>query len=411
MPSPTVDSQRLSATLELLGNIGETPEGMQRIAFSAADVEGRCYVMELMRQSGLSVRVDTAGNIIGRRSGREDQRPAIGMGSHVDSVPSGGKYDGALGVLGAIEAVRTLGDRGIVTRHPIEVLVFANEEGARVNRLLGSRAMAGLWETSDFEAVDSEGKGTAEHLNAIGGELLKVEEARRGRGELQAYLELHIEQGPILHQSGIPVGVVSGISGMAVFKVLIRGVANHAGTTPMDSRHDALLTASRLALAVNTMVTQEETCRVGTVGTISVKPNAVNVIPGEVELGVEFRDIDMGSLENAERRLNEVARTLATDTATAIEVQRVGLGQSSPITTAMRDVVAEAAQRLELVSHTIPSGAGHDAQAMATITEAGMIFVPSVEGISHSPQEYTSARDCANGASVLLNALLILDEK
>ncbi len=412
MPELTVNSQRLNATLEALGRIGETPEGMQRIAFSPADVEGRHYVMELMRQAGLSVRIDHAGNIIARRGGREERAPAIAMGSHVDTVPNGGKYDGALGVLGAIEAVRALNDQGTVTRHPVEVLVFTNEEGTSFHRwLLGSRAMAGLWEPADFNAVDSEGVGIAERLKAIGGDLAQVGEARRRRGELHTYLELHIEQGPVLYQSGISIGVVSGITGRVVFQVGIKGAANHAGTTPMDARQDALLAASRLTLAVNTIVTQEETCRVGTVGTVVVKPNAVNVIPGEVELGIEFRDIDMGRVGDAERRLNEVAPEIAAATGTEIEVRRLELGQSCPIGNRIQGVVAEAARRLRLSSRTVPSGAGHDAQAMAAIAEAGMVFVPSVAGISHSPREYTSPEDCANGASVLLNALLIMDEE
>ena len=412
MPASTVNSQRLSSTLEALGRIGETPEGMQRIAFSAADVEGRRYVMELMRQAGLSVRIDPAGNIIARRPGSEAQAPAIAMGSHVDTVPSGGKYDGALGVLAAIEAVRTLNDLDIATRHPVEVLVLTNEEGTRFQRwLLGSRAMAGLWDAADFSAVDSEGTTIAEHLRAIGGDVARVDEARRGNGELHSYLELHIEQGPVLQQAGIPIGVVSGITGRAVFEVQVKGMANHAGTTPMEARRDALLTASRFTLAVNAIVVQEETCRVGTVGTAAVRPNASNVIPGEVVLGVEFRDIDMGRLENAEDRLNQVARELSIATDTEISVRRLEMGQSCIIGNRIQDILADAARRLGLDTRTIPSGAGHDAQAIAAITESGMLFVPSVGGISHSPEEYTAPQDCANGASVLLNALLILDEE
>ena len=377
MPVPTVNSQRLNTTLESLGRIGETPEGMQRIAFSPADVDGRHYVMELMRQVGLSVRVDPAGNIIARRPGQDEQAPAIAMGSHVDTVPSGGKYDGALGVLAAIEALRTLNDLEVTTRHPIEALVFTNEEGTSFHRwLLGSRAMAGLWESADFNAVDSEGVGIAQHFKAIGGDVAQIDEARRQPGELRAYLELHIEQGPILHRAGIPIGVVSGITGRVMFQVRVKGVANHAGTTPMDTRRDALVAASRLALATNALVTEEETCRVGTVGTMEVKPNAVNVIPGEVELGVEFRDIDMACLANVERRFNEVANELAASTDTVIEVRRLELGQSCPIGSETQEVVAEASQRLELAHRTIPSGAGHDAQAMAAITEAGIDFRP-----------------------------------
>lgn len=411
MSSPTVNSQRLSATLQALGRIGETPEGMQRIAFSPADVDGRRYVIELMRQAGLTTKIDFAGNIIARRPGLDESSPAIAMGSHVDTVPSGGKYDGALGVLGAIEAVRTLNDQNITTRHPVEVLVFTNEEGTTFHRwLLGSRAMAGLWEPADFDAVDSVGVGIGEHLKAIDGDLTRVGDASRRDESLHAYLELHIEQGPVLHQAGIPVGVVMGITGRAVYQVTVKGAANHAGTTPMDLRHDALLVASRLPIAVNAIVTEEEICRVGTVGMVAVKPNALNVVPGEVELGIEFRDIDMARLSEAERRLNEVATELGDATDTEIDVRRLEMGQSCPVDANMQDVVAEASRRLGLTYRTLPSGAGHDAQAMAAITRAAMVFVPSVEGISHSPHEYTPPGDCANGASVLLNALLLLDE-
>ena len=411
MSEPAVNSERLKSTLEILGRIGETPEGMQRVAYSPADVEGRRYVMELMRSAGLSVRVDPAGNIIGRRQGKDDSAPVIGVGSHVDTVPKGGKYDGALGVLAALEAITTLRDSGITTLHPLEMLVFTNEEGTRFNRwLLGSRAMAGLWEPADYDAVDAEGVGMARHLKAIGGDLDRIGEAKRPSKDFRGYLELHIEQGPLLEQSGISIGVVSGITGRSVFDVRVKGAANHAGTTPMDARSDALLAASRLTLATNAMVTQEEMCRVGTVGIMRVSPNAGNVIPGEVEMGVEFRDMDMSRLKEVERRLNQVVLELAAATDTEIEINLVEMGQSCPISANVQEVVAESARRLRLESRSITSGAGHDAQAMSAITESGMLFVPSVGGISHSPLEYTTPEDCANGANVLLNALLIMDD-
>ena len=411
MAAPTVNGRRLNATLEALGKIGDTPEGMQRVAFSPADVDGRRYVMDLMAEAGLQVRMDAAGNIIGRREGRDGNAPAIALGSHVDTVPSGGKYDGALGVLAAIESARTLDDHGITTRHPLEVLVFTNEEGTTFNRwLLGSRAMAGTWDQADLEAADPAGVGLAEYFPRIGGDFDRVEEAARRKGDLHAYLELHIEQGPVLHRAGVPVGVVSGITGRSVFRVIAKGTANHAGTTPMDNRRDALLAASRLITAVNTIVAEEETCRVGTVGTVAVRPtSAVNVIPGEVEMGVEFRDINMESLDHAERRLNEAARDVAAATDTEVLVSRLERGLSCPIGGDVQGVVARAARNLGLESTVIPSGAGHDAQAIANITRAGMIFVPSVDGISHSREEYTTPQDCVNGANVLLNAVLDLD--
>ena len=411
MTVPKVDAHRLNGTLEALGDIGSTSDGMQRIAFSPSDVEGRHYLVGLMREAGLTVRVDSAANIIARRDGRNRQSPAIAMGSHADTVPNGGKYDGALGVLGAIEVVRALKDLDIVTRHPIEVLNFTNEEGTRYQRwLFGSRAMAGLLEPADLEAVDSEGVSIAERLKAVGGDMQKISEAKRQQGELGAYLELHIEQGPVLHQTGTSIGVVTGITGRMVLHVQVKGAANHAGTTPMNARRDSLLSASRVIQAVNAIAASEEVCRVGTVGMASVTPNAVNVVPGEVGLGVEFRDIDMSRLEEAGRRMKEVSREIAEATGTEIFVSQVEFGQSAPTTRELQDMVTAASQRLGLTSHHIPSGAGHDAQAMGAITDIAMIFVPNLDGISHSPLEYATPEACADGANVLLNSLLIADE-
>ena len=411
MTVPKVDAHRLNGTLEALGDIGSTSDGMQRIAFSPSDVEGRHYLVGLMREAGLTVRVDSAANIIARRGGRNRQSPAIAMGSHADTVPSAGKYDGALGVLGAIEVVRALKDLDIVTRHPIEVLNFTNEEGTRYQRwLFGSRAMAGLLEPADLEAVDSEGVSIAERLKAVGGDMQKISEAKRQQGELGAYLELHIEQGPVLHQTGTSIGVVTGITGRMVLHVQVKGAANHAGTTPMNARRDSLLSASRVIQAVNAIAASEEVCRVGTVGMASVTPNAVNVVPGEVGLGVEFRDIDMSRLEEAGRRMKEVSREIAEATGTEIFVSQVEFGQSAPTTRELQDMVTAASQRLGLTSHHIPSGAGHDAQAMGAITDIAMIFVPNLDGISHSPLEYATPEACADGANVLLNSLLIADE-
>ena len=411
MPAPVVNSERLNSTLHTLGQIGDSPAGMQRVAFSPEDVRGRAYAMELMDQAGLKVSIDAAGNIIGRRNGANPKLLPIALGSHVDSVPNGGKYDGALGSLSAIEDARTLNDLRTVTEHPVEVLVFTNEEGTRFNRwLLGSRAMAGLWEDGDRQAVDSEGIGIAEHLRAIGGDLDKVAEAVRHPGEIHAYLELHIEQGPILHRSGIPIGVVSGITGRAVYEVSVKGFANHAGTTPMDARRDALLAASKLTVAVNTIVTEEEICRSGTVGAMKVHSDTINVIPGQVDIGMEFRDIDLDRMIEAERRFRYVAQEMSDSTGLEVDIHEVEMGSPCPIDPEIREVIAQSASNLGLAHRSLPSGAGHDAQAMATITRSGMIFVPSVDGISHSPQEYTSPEDCVNGANTLLNALLLLDK-
>ena len=412
MPQAVINPQRLNHSLQELGRIGDTPQGMQRLAFTPSDVAGREYAMTLMRRAGMEVRIDAGGNIIARKSGADPDLAAIAMGSHLDTVPNGGKYDGALGVMGGIEVVQALADANVTLRHPVEVLVFTNEEGTRFHRwLFGSRAMAGALEPGDLTAADDEGVLMSARLSDIQGNMSRVEQAARQAGELGAYLELHIEQGPTLHQTGTPIGVVTGITGRWVYEANITGTANHAGTTPMSGRHDALVSASRLVLEVQRMASDLEICRVGTAGTLQVYPNAVNVVPGQVKLGVEFRDLEMGSLAAAETELRSVAAAIARTDGVEIDINRFESTQSCPIQPGMQELVAAASERAGLSHRRLPSGAGHDAQSMAGITDAAMVFVPSVEGISHAPGEYSTPEDCANGAQVLMELLLLADQR
>ncbi|MDE2779077.1 MAG: M20 family metallo-hydrolase [Chloroflexota bacterium] len=407
-----INAARLNRTLAELGRIGETPQGMMRLAYSPFDIQGREYVTGLMRQAGLEVRIDPAGNVIARKPGSDPSLPAIALGSHTDTVPNGGKYDGALGVLGAVEVARTLAENAHTLRHSLELIIFTNEEGTRFHRwLLGSRAMAGLLEAEDYDAVDEEGVGIEQRLADIGGDLSRIDQARRYPGELAAYFELHIEQGPTLHQSGIPLGAVTGITGRFVFKVQVTGMANHAGTTPMPNRHDALAAASHLVLATQRLATVDEICRVATVGNLQVTPNAVNVVPGEVALGVEFRDVDTNSLSAAETTLRRSAAEIADANRVEISINQVEAARAVPMPARMQNIVAEAADQAGLQFQSLPSGAGHDAQSIAAITDAGMVFVPSIDGISHSPNEFTLPADCANGAQALLNMLLMADAR
>ena len=410
--SLNINAGRLNRTLAELGRIGETPQGMMRLAYSPFDIQGREYAIALMRQAGLDVRIDPAGNVIARKPGSDPSLPPIALGSHTDTVPNGGKYDGALGVLGAIEVAQTLAENAHTLRHPLELIIFTNEEGTRFHRwLLGSRAMAGLLESEDYDAVDEEGVGIEQRLADIGGDLSRIDQARRYPGELAAYFELHIEQGPTLHQSGTPLGAVTGITGRFVFKVEVQGMANHAGTTPMPNRHDALAAASHLVLATQRLATVDEICRVATVGNLQVTPNAVNVVPGEVTLGVEFRDVDTNSLSAAETTLRRSAAEIADANRVEISISQVEAARAVPMPARMQNIVAEAADQAGLQFQSLPSGAGHDAQSIAAITEAGMVFVPSVDGISHSPNEFTLPADCANGAQALLNMLLMADSR
>jgi N-carbamoyl-L-amino-acid hydrolase len=271
--------------------------------------------------------------------------------------------------------------------------------------------MAGLLEPEDLAAVDDEGVPLGERLEAIGGDLGHIEEARRPPGDLAAYLELHIEQGPVLHQAGIPIGVVTGITGRAVYAVEIAGRANHAGTTPMSARHDALVAAARLVLEAQRLAGELQICRVATVGTLTVKPGAVNVVPGQVTLGMEFRDVDRFSLDAAEAYFRRVALEVADACRVTVTIRPLEATPSVPIPAQMQELVAQAAAAAGLACTRLPSGAGHDAQAMAAIAPAAMIFVPSVDGISHSSLEFSSPQDCGNGAQVLLQLLLLADQQ
>jgi len=412
MPRYSINESRINQTLQELGHLGESPEGMDRVAYSPEDIAGRDYTIKLMQEAGLETRIDAAGNIIGRRAGSDDNLPAIALGSHTDTVPKGGKYDGTLGVMGAIEVIRTLEEQGHRTRHPLEVIDFANEEGTRFHRwLVGSRSMSGLLEQEDLDALDDDGLSLGPCIADIGGDLSRIGEAVRSPGELAAYFELHIEQGPYLHQSGNPIGVVTGITGRAVFEVEIEGKANHAGTTPMSTRRDALVSASKLILNIQKMAAEQEICRVSTVGSIKAIPNAVNVIPGHASIGLEFRDTDMEALAAAEQELRRITDQAAVDDTVDIEVIRHRFTSAVPITADMQALVAEAAENCGMAWEPLASGAGHDAQAVANIAPVAMIFVPSIDGISHAIEEYSTPQDCANGAQVLLELLLLADDR
>jgi len=401
------DPSRMEERIRKLGTYGAEPEGgVSRVAFSDADVAGRSYVTGLMKDAGLTVRVDAAGNIIGRRDGSEPHLPVILFGSHIDSVPRGGNYDGDVGVVGAIECVQLLRDAGVVTRHPLEVVVFSDEEGG----LIGSRAMAGELTPEALDVKSHSGKTVREGIRALGGDPDRIVEARRRPEELKAFLELHIEQGAVLEDSGLDIGVVEGIVGINWWDVTIEGFANHAGTTPMDRRKDALLAAAHLVIAVNRAVTGVPGRQVGTVGRISATPGAPNVIPGRVVLSLELRDLSAEKIQSLFASIQREAKAIEATTGTRISFAAIdATAVPAPTDERVRRLIAESATELGLKDQLMPSGAGHDAQDLARLTPTGMIFVPSAGGISHSPKEYTSPTDMANGANVLLRTILKID--
>lgn len=399
-----IDGDRLIGDLRELATIGATPEGgVDRVAFSAADMEGRAWVAARMREAGLEVRTDPAGNTIGRYAGEDPARPAIALGSHTDTVPNGGRYDGALGVLAAVACARALHASGRRLRHPVEVINFVAEEASVGGGTLGSRAMAGLLDPASLEQPGPDGSTPADRLREAGIDPAAVPGARRAPGDLAAYVELHIEQGGVLDAAGIPVGAVEGIVGIRRYAARFRGIANHAGTTPMAARDDALVTAAPFVLAVRDIAMAHGI--VGTVGTLRVSPGASNVIPGQVDLSVEIRGLDDAVLDRAEAALRA-------------EVERVGgaivpASRKAPVASdpTVLAAIEAACAGLGMAYRVMPSGAGHDAMCMEAITRQAMVFVPSRAGISHAPTEYTAPEQCVTGAQVLLGTLLELDAR
>ena len=401
------DPDRLEARIQALGEFGANPEGgVSRVAFSDADMAGREYIKRLMREAGLSVRVDAAGNIIGRREGEQEGLPPIMIGSHIDSVPGGGNYDGDVGVIGAIEVAQLLAERGVRLQHPLEVVSFTDEEGG----LTGSRAMIGKLTPAGMEVMTHSGMTVREGIRRVGGDPTRIVQAARRPGDIAAFVELHIEQGAFLHDEDIDIGVVEGIVGIRWWDVTINGFANHAGTTPMDKRQDAMVSAAELVLAVNRVAREIPGRHVATVGRIQALPGAPNVIPGEVVLSLEIRDLEAEKMQQVFDRISAEAAGIAAERSTPIEFHEVDVASPpAPTDLQMRRIISAVSEELGLSFKLMPSGAGHDAQDMATIAPTGMIFVPSVDGISHSPREFTSPADMANGATVLLNTVLAID--
>jgi N-carbamoyl-L-amino-acid hydrolase len=402
-----VNGARLNGHLAALSEFGKNPQGgVSRVAYSDADVAGRRYVTGLMHDAKLDVHVDAAGNMIGKRAGSVANLPPILFGSHVDSVPEGGNYDGAVGSLGAIEVAQTMAEHNVTTRHPLEVVIFQNEEGG----LVGSRAMTGELKDADLDLVSRSGKTLRDGIELIGGDPTRLAGVRRQQGSIAAYVELHIEQGGTLDRDKIDIGIVEGIVGLNWWDVTIEGFANHAGTTPMNERHDALLAAAKFIEAVNTLVTSIPGRQVGTVGRIQAQPGAPNVIPGVVVLSLEFRDLDASKISMLFDRIQKEAAAIGAASGTKFSFKPTNVNVPALSDPKIRAEIASAARTLQLSTTSLPSGAGHDAQDMSRLGPMGMIFVPSVAGISHAPKEFSRPRDIENGANVLLHTILGLDQ-
>jgi hydantoinase/carbamoylase family amidase len=418
-PLPQINQRRLMRDLNAIGRIGIGNRGaVTRLVFSVKELRSRQVLIHLMRQAGLKIHIDGIGNIFGRLEGRDSKAPAVLAGSHLDTVVHGGKYDGPVGVIGALEAVRTINENRIAVRSPLEVVCFVGEESSRFGfSTLGSSLVAGEVQAKDLtNAVDAQGTKLADILASLGIAAKNLHGLARDPKSLKAYLELHIEQGPILEAIGKRIGLVTSIAAPSRFKVIFAGQADHSGTTPMEMRKDALVAAALLIEFV------EKTCRrfssmakgrvVGTVGAMKIEPGVINAVPGRAELQVDIRGITAPSKTRVARLVKQEAQRIARRRKIGVELLTLREENPVPLDRRLLKVTKAICDERNLVYEIMPSGAGHDAMQMAKITPAGMIFIPSQRGISHNPAEWTSPDDIGLGAQLLMETMIrVANEK
>ncbi len=404
MTEPTVDSERFRRRFDAFSEIGATEAGgVNRPSLSDENKEARDTIVEWFEEAGLSVTIDEMGNIFGRRDGQDDDLDPVMMGSHVDSQYNGGRYDGVIGVLGGLEVIEALNSADVTTRRPLEVAAWSNEEGVRFQPdMLGSGVFCDLFDLDyAYEREDKEGHTFGEELERIG---YKGDEACEPR-DLHTYFEMHVEQGPFLEQEGLPVAAVEGVFGFSWMNVTFEGQANHAGPTPMNMRHDAMVATADVVQAVRRITATEGTDLVGTVGSVDVWPNAINVIPETVEFTLDFRSYDDAVVQAAVDRIEDEIACAAEREGLAWELEEIMRVDADPFDQDCIDTVVGACEDLDVDYTRLVSGAGHDANYLNKICPSSMIFVPSVDGISHRESEFTEWEDIVVGTEVLLEAV------
>jgi beta-ureidopropionase / N-carbamoyl-L-amino-acid hydrolase len=407
LPKLAINSDRLDRSLAELATIGKLPNGgVCRLAFSEEDVQARKLIKTWMLEAGMSVRSDAVGNIIGTYAGTESGTAALATGSHIDTVPVGGRFDGCLGVLAGIEVAKVFQESQIRLRHPFEVIVFSDEE----NSVIGCKAIAGNAPTDPERYRRKNGTSIQDCLKNVGGDWDRLHTAKRDRHEIAAFIELHVEQGGVLEALDKQIGVVTGIVGQYRFMVTIIGRPNHAGTTPMHMRKDALVAASQLVLAINRLGVETDGEQVATVGHMTVSPNATNVVPARVDMSIDLRDLSEENLQYLIAQIENECKAIAKSTGTEFTIEQKLHVLPTLAKSELMEAIANVCQELKLSYDYLPSRAGHDAQEIGRFTDMGMIFVPSLNGISHSQDEYTSSEQCAQGANVLLHTLLAIDK-
>lgn len=408
------EATRLVADLERLGAIGADPNGtgVSRLPFSREEREAHRVIREWMGDVDLEVRTDSFGNTIGVRAGTNNDLPAIGIGSHLDSVPHGGRFDGAVGVVGALEVIRMLNESDIRTERPIWVVAFASEEGARFGEpCLGSRAVSGVLEPSDLDRLhDASGTTLADAMRDLGMDPNALASCRWRREEIDVFLELHIEQSVVLEAQGRPVGLVDAIAGNTRIRLTMRGRADHSGGTPMHYRKDALAAAAEVVIAAESIANEKRRrATVATVGRIDNYPNSITTIPGQVEFFLDVRDVDSDRQRLTAEDIVDAATQIAARRGVEFEAELVSDTSPTVLPMWLRDLTIGVCDRLEIPYRIMPSGAGHDAGILSRFIPSGMVFVPSRDGFSHSPDEWTSVEDIGIGVRVLGESVLRVD--
>ena len=405
-----INSERLWNRIHKLSEIGKDENGgVTRLAFTETERKAKDLVITFMKDAGLAVREDEVGNLIGRREGAIFNSQVVMTGSHIDSVINGGNFDGPAGVLSAIEALQTMNEKGIVTESPLEVIVFTDEEGARFSTgMLGSLSAAGKLSKKElYSAKDKNGVTIAEAMKQAGLDPELAANAKRNPEEIKAYVELHIEQGKVLENADASVGIVTGIVGVDWYRVTLKGEAGHAGTTPMGLRKDPLAAAAKI-MSYGEELARNEKSAVVTVGQLEVKPGGINIIPGEVAFSFDIRDIKKENMNDIFAKLKAYIETTCDERGIELEIQQLHSLDPSPCSESIIKKMEESFAETEVQSIKLISGAGHDAMVMASITDMGMIFIRSKDGISHNPKEWSDQKDLAMGAEVLFKTLVKL---
>ena len=403
-----VEKDRIIDLFENLKKFGVNEnQGNDRVAYSDFEIQARDYISKKLEKTGAKVYTDFAGNLIAHYNPNNSKLKPILFGSHVDAVPNGGHYDGTAGVINAIEVLQTVYTKNISLNHPLEVIVFSNEEGG----LFGSKALAGKINQQTLDVVTISGYTNAEGIERLGGNADRIYEVKRNMGDIHAFIEMHIEQGNNLYSSNTDIGIVEGIVGLKWWDVTVNGSTNHAGTTPMNQRQDAMIAASKFVLMVNETVNSYKGSQVGTVGRISAEPGVPNVIPGTVNLSLELRDLSSKKISMIYDKILENTKIIEQETKTKFSFSPIdATGYPALMDRRIINLISEVSDDLGYTSMLMPSGAGHDSQTMALIAPTAMIFAPSKDGISHSPKEYTNFEMLEKTTNVMLNTILKIDK-